>query len=100
MVPDHGVEEIFYQQKKLCLVIQSEIFWNFLKSEGKFLVATYKFGGSFGMSLKGDCDEVEVTPNLELLVNFGMSLEGVCHELYTWFHYKFISNLEQLKILM
>ena len=33
------------------------------------------------MSLEGDCYEVEVTPNLELLVTFGMSLEGVCHEL-------------------
>ncbi len=35
------------------------------------------------MSLEGDCHEVEVTPNLELLVTFGMSLEGGCHELYT-----------------
>jgi hypothetical protein len=35
------------------------------------------------MSLERDCHEVEVTPNLELLVIFGMSLEGVCHELYT-----------------
>jgi hypothetical protein len=34
------------------------------------------------MSLEGDCLEVEVTPNLELLVTFGMSLEGVCHEVY------------------
>ncbi len=32
------------------------------------------------MSLEGDCHEVEVTLNLELLV---MSLEGACHELYT-----------------
>jgi hypothetical protein len=39
---------------------------------------------SFGMILEGDCHEVEVTPNLELLVTFGMSLEGVCHELYTY----------------
>jgi hypothetical protein len=46
------------------------------------------------MSLEGDCHEVEVTPNLELLVTFGMTLEGVCHELYTKFHYKFIPNLE------
>ncbi len=30
-----------------------------------------EFGGSFGMSLEGDCHEVEVTPNLELLVTFG-----------------------------
>jgi hypothetical protein len=35
------------------------------------------------MSLEGDCLDVEVTPNLELLVTFGMSLEGVCNELYT-----------------
>ncbi len=35
------------------------------------------------MSLEGDCHEVEVTPNLELLVTLGMSLKGVCHELYT-----------------
>jgi hypothetical protein len=28
------------------------------------------------MSLEGDCHEVEVTPNLGLLVTFGMSLEG------------------------
>jgi hypothetical protein len=34
------------------------------------------------MSLEGDCHEVVVTPNLELLVTFGMSLEGVCDELY------------------
>ncbi len=35
------------------------------------------------MSLEGDCHEVEVTPNLGLLVTFGMILEGVCHELHT-----------------
>jgi hypothetical protein len=35
------------------------------------------------MSLEGNCHEVEVTPNLELLFNFGMGLKGVCHELYT-----------------
>jgi hypothetical protein len=35
------------------------------------------------MSLKEDCHEVEVTPNLELLVTFGMILAGDCHELYT-----------------
>jgi hypothetical protein len=34
------------------------------------------------MSLEGDCHEVEVMPNLKLLVTFGMSLEGVCHECY------------------
>ncbi len=51
--------------------------------EGKFLVTKFEFGGSYGMSLEVDCHEVEVTPNLELLVTFGMSLEGVCHELFT-----------------
>jgi hypothetical protein len=42
-----------------------------------------RIGGSFGMSLEGDCNEVEVTPNLQLLVSPGMSLEGVCDELCT-----------------
>ncbi len=46
------------------------------------------------MSLKGDCHEVEVTTNLELLVTFGMSQEEVCHELYTKFPNKLIPNLE------
>jgi hypothetical protein len=32
------------------------------------------------MKLEGDCHELEVTPNLELLVTFAMSLGGVCHE--------------------
>jgi hypothetical protein len=35
------------------------------------------------MYLVGDCYEVEITPNLKLLVTFGMSLDGVCHELQT-----------------
>jgi hypothetical protein len=35
------------------------------------------------MSLEEDYKEVEVTPNLELLVTFGVSLEGVCHELHS-----------------
>jgi hypothetical protein len=43
----------------------------------------YVFGGSFGMSLEGDCNAVEVTSNLELLLTFGMSLKGICHEFYT-----------------
>jgi hypothetical protein len=52
--------------------------------EGKFLVTKFEFGVSFGMRLEGDCHELEVTPNLELLVvTFSMRLEGVCHELYT-----------------
>ncbi len=54
------------------------------RTEGKVLVTKFEFGGSFGMSLEGDCHEVEVTPNLELLVTFGeLSLEGVYHEPYT-----------------
>jgi hypothetical protein len=36
----------------------------------------FEFGWSFGMSLEGDCHEVEVTPNLELLVTFGMFFGG------------------------
>ncbi len=31
--------------------------------EGKLLVTNTEFGGSFGISLEGDCHEVEVTPN-------------------------------------
>jgi hypothetical protein len=50
--------------------------------EGKFLDTKFEFGVSFGMSLEGDCHELEVTPNLELLATFGMRLERVCHELY------------------
>ncbi len=49
------------------------------------------------MSLEGGYYEVEVTPNLELLVTFGMSLEEVCHELYTLFHYKLKPNLKLTK---
>ncbi len=59
-------------------------------SESKFLVTKFECGGSFGMSLEGDCLEVEVTPNLELLVTFGMSLVGVflCwHQTWCSFHY-------------
>jgi hypothetical protein len=54
-----------------------------IESEGKFLATKFEFGGSFGTSLEGDCQEVEVTPNLELLVTFGFSLEGACHEVHT-----------------
>jgi hypothetical protein len=43
----------------------------------------FEFGGSFGMSLEGDCHEIEVTCRLELLVTIGMSLEGVSHDFYT-----------------
>jgi hypothetical protein len=62
-------------------VLQFDIF-NFYKfARGQIFSPKFEFGGSFGMSLEGDCHEV--TPNLELLVTFRMSLEGVCHELYT-----------------
>jgi hypothetical protein len=57
-----------------------------LQPEGKFLVTN--------LSLEEDCHEVEVTPDLELLVTFSMSFEGVFHEFYTKFHYKLISNLK------
>jgi hypothetical protein len=40
--------------------------WSSDKPEGKFLVTKFELEGSFVMSLKGDCKEVEVTPNLEL----------------------------------
>jgi hypothetical protein len=53
-------------------------------------VTKFEFGGSFGMSLDGDCHEVEVTPNLKLLVTFGMSLTGVCMS----FIHKFITSLD------
>jgi hypothetical protein len=49
--------------------------------KSKFLAGKFKFGGSFGMSLQGYCCEVEVTPDLALLVTFGMNLEGNFHEL-------------------
>jgi hypothetical protein len=45
-----------------------------VKPEGKFILTKFEFGGSFGMSLEGDCHEREVTPNLEFLVIFGMSM--------------------------
>jgi hypothetical protein len=37
------------------------------KPERKLLVTihVFEFGGSYGVSLEGDCHEVEVTPNLE-----------------------------------
>jgi hypothetical protein len=38
--------------------------------------------------MEGDCIEVDVTPNLKLLVVFSMSLEGICHELDTKFYNK------------
>ncbi len=50
---------------------------------GQFFVTESEFGRSLGMSLEGDCHEVEVTANLELLFTFVESLEGVCNELYS-----------------
>jgi hypothetical protein len=44
--------------------IPADIFWFLNTPEGKFLVTKFEFGGSFGMSLEGDCHEVEVRPNL------------------------------------
>jgi hypothetical protein len=46
------------------------------------MVTKFEFGGILDMSLEGDCHEVDVVPNLELLVTFGTSLERICHELY------------------
>jgi hypothetical protein len=37
------------------------------------------------MSLEEVCRELEIAPNLELLVTSGMSLEGVCHDLIHYF---------------
>ncbi len=34
------------------------------------------------MSLEGDCHEIEITPNLQLLVTFDMSLEGVAQKVF------------------
>jgi hypothetical protein len=53
-----------------------------LSAEGKFFVTKFELEGSFGLSLEGDCHEVEVKLNLEWLITFAVSLEGVCHELY------------------
>ncbi len=60
--------------------------------EGKLLFAEFELGGRLCKSWEGDCPEIEVTPNLELLVTFGLSLKGVYHELVTQFHYKLILN--------
>jgi hypothetical protein len=67
----------FYQQLNKCF-LHSMANLNGgknLSPEGKLLVTKFEFGGSFGMSLEGDCHEIEVILNLELLVTFGMSLE-------------------------
>jgi hypothetical protein len=78
-------------------VTQNNLQWHKSTNRGKkdkFKFSKFEFRGSFGMVLERDWREVEVTPNLELLVLFGTSLEGVCHELYTWFHYEHIPNLK------
>jgi hypothetical protein len=49
--------------------------------EGKVLVTKFEFGPSLGLSLRGNCDELENTLKLKLLVTFGMNLEGFCFEL-------------------
>jgi hypothetical protein len=44
----------------------------------KFLVITkFKFGESFGMSLRKNCCEFEATANLELLAAFVMNFGGI-----------------------
>ncbi len=77
LISGRGLWEVFHGNKiaKLSYICG--------RPEGKFLVTKLEFTGIFCMSLEVDCHEVEVTPNLELLVTIGMSLEGVCHELYT-----------------
>ncbi len=40
------------------------------------MVTKFEFEGNFGISLEGDCGEVEVTPNLELLSHFWSELGG------------------------
>jgi hypothetical protein len=39
----------------------------------KFLLTKFEFGGSFGTILEGDCQELEVSLDLELLIIFVMS---------------------------
>jgi hypothetical protein len=46
------------------------------------------------MSLEGDCCEVEITPNLDLLVTFGMSLVEFAID---FTHVKLIPNLKVTK---
>jgi hypothetical protein len=51
--------------------------------EGKFFVTKFEFEGSFGRSLEGDCHEMEVTPNNELLITFGMIWRELSRACYT-----------------
>jgi hypothetical protein len=49
---------------------------------------------SFGTSLEGDYNELEIFLNLELLVTFSVILEGVCYVLDTKFYYKVMPSLD------
>jgi hypothetical protein len=42
----------------------------------QILVIKFEFGGSFGMSLEGDCHEVEDTPNFGINSHFWYELGG------------------------
>jgi hypothetical protein len=46
------------------------------EKKSKFLVTKFEFGGSFGMSLEGDCHEAKVPPNLEIVGHFWCELGG------------------------
>jgi hypothetical protein len=50
--------------------------------KGKFLITNFGFGECLDVSLEGDCHEVEVTSNWELLVTFDMSFEGACQQTF------------------
>jgi hypothetical protein len=50
-----GLKNISYQESGIQLTCETET------PVGKFLVTQFEFGGSFGMSLEGDCHEVDVT---------------------------------------
>jgi hypothetical protein len=46
-------------------------------------ISKSELGRDLGMNLEGDCHEVEVTPNLELLVTFEMSFIHISLQAYT-----------------
>jgi hypothetical protein len=52
--------------------------WFYDNSKGEFVGTKCELRMHFVFSLKGDCDKMEVTTNLEFLFPFGMSLEGGC----------------------
>ena len=59
-------------------MVETDVLYNHqCFDKGKKIVNKFELGGS----LQVDCHELEVAPNLKLLVNFGMSLERVCHRL-------------------